>query len=153
MLLSSLNTQLSINCEVQECMVCQSQEQGTWFGAENAGRFHERTVVMSNGRLVIGEGGGVDEKLTVWDTVSGRIPICEQKQQRQKGLEKKSTTFFLRRYGDRVHKEMWSKMWIVRRREMAKMEGLQDWSSVCSYDMEEVDRSGEDHMSSDRWHQ
>lgn len=107
-------------------------------------------VVMINGRLVIGEGGGVDEKLTAWDTVSGRIPILWTGAVAAEEIGEEEYNFFLRRYGDRVHKELWSKMWIFRTREMAEMEEHSDGSSICSSDMEEVDRSREDHMSSDQ---
>jgi len=61
------------------------------------------------------------------------------------GIEEEDYGIFLRWYGDRVHKELWSKMWMVGTREMAKMDEHSDGSSVCSPDMEEVDRNGEDH--------
>ena len=101
------------------------------------------TLVMVNGCLVTGVGEGVDGQLTAWDDVSGRIPILWTEASMTDELDRDSYDSFLRWYGEQIHDNLWSKLWMIRTREMAKIEMNDEETSVYTSDIEEEDRSEE----------
>ena len=54
---------------------------------------------------------------------------------------------FLRWYGEQIHDSLWSELWMIRTREMAKIEMNDNGSSVYTSDIEEEDRSEEEYTS------
>ena len=79
------------------------------------------TVELKHGILADGDGQGVDGLLTAWDATSGRIPILWSKAVAEDGTDDDDYNTFLRSYGERLHKELWQPMWVVKSREMAML--------------------------------
>ena len=79
------------------------------------------TVELKNGILADGDEKGVDGLLTAWDATSGRIPILWSKAVAEDGTDDDDYNTFLRSYGERLHKELWQPMWVVKSREMAML--------------------------------
>ena len=101
------------------------------------------TLVMVDGCLLTGVGEGVDGQLTAWDAVSGRIPILWTEAAMTDESDRDSYDAFLRWYGEQIHDNLWSKLWMIRTREMAMIEMNDEETSVYTSDIEEEDRSEE----------
>jgi len=101
------------------------------------------TLVMVDGCLLTGVGEGVDGQLTAWDAVSGRIPILWTEAAMTDESDRDSYDAFLRWYGEQIHDNLWSKLWMIRTREMAMIEMKDEETSVYTSDIEEEDRSEE----------
>ena len=100
------------------------------------------TLVMVNGCLVTGVGEGVDGQLTALDAVSGRISVLWTEVVMTDQSDRDSYDTFLRWYGEQIHDDLWSKLWMIRTREMAKIEMNNDESSVYTSDMSQRSLSG-----------
>ena len=66
--------------------------------------------------------GGLVGVLPAWDAVTAKIPILWTKMAKACGVEEDEYHSFLRWYGNWTRKELWSKMRMVRTRELAKLQ-------------------------------
>ena len=66
--------------------------------------------------------GGLVGVLSAWDAVTARIPILWTKMTTECGVPEDEYHSFLRWYGNWTRKELWSKMRMVRTRELAKLQ-------------------------------
>jgi hypothetical protein len=66
--------------------------------------------------------GGLVGVLSAWDAVTARIPILWTKMATECGVQEDEYHSFLRWYGNWTRKELWSKMRMVRTRELAKLQ-------------------------------
>ena len=66
--------------------------------------------------------GGLVGVLSAWDAVTARIPILWTKMVTECGVQEDEYHSFLRWYGNWTRKELWSKMRMVRTRELAKLQ-------------------------------
>ena len=66
--------------------------------------------------------GGLVGVLSAWDAVTARIPILWTKMATECGVPEDEYHNFLRWYGNWTRKELWSKMRMVRTRELAKLQ-------------------------------
>ena len=76
--------------------------------------------------------------------MSGRIPILWTEAAMTDESDRDSYDAILRWYGEQIHENLRSKLWMIRTREMAKIEMNDDASSICTSDIEEEDRSEDD---------
>ena len=66
--------------------------------------------------------GGLVGVLSAWDAVTAKIPTLWTKMAKECGVEEDEYHSFLRWYGNWTRKELWSKMRMVRTRELAKLQ-------------------------------
>ena len=79
-------------------------------------------VVGNNEDTFLDMAGGLVGVLSAWDAVTAKIPILWTKMAKECGVEEDEYHSFLRWYGNWTRKELWSKMRMVRTRELAKLQ-------------------------------
>ena len=79
-------------------------------------------VVGNNEDTFLDMTGGLVGVLSAWDAVTAKIPILWTKMAKECGVEEDEYHSFLRWYGNWTRKELWSKMRMVRTRELAKLQ-------------------------------
>jgi len=88
-------------------------------------------------------GYGLDWMSCIGRPMSGRIPILWTEAAMTDESDRDSYDAFLRWYGEQIHDNLWSKLWMIRTREMAMIEMNDEETSVYTSDIEEEDRSEE----------